>query len=325
MKVASGNFRGNKVFPHTCHPHPHPEADIEEQAIEKVDEKLEEAGESKSKAGRCVSFLGKVGGFISSFGVKMKILVSLYQVLTGLGMTFNIPYPDNYTEWLSKISAIELDSEPDTLHARSMRLVHSPLPAHTRICHSLTLLNPSCSDRPLLTTSHPTLPATFTAHPPVPALLPLDCLLGGINFMHTLLIQTIGPLAVVGVLELAAKVLYKKAAMEAAKAAREDAPPPTSAFLAELCSNVSFFLLFLLYPGCSAKIFNALLCNTFNGEGENGESFLRVVSRQHPRPFPVLVISSPSHASLARLPRRISRSIANRRSTKDLSFRTRSA
>ena len=115
----------------------------------------------------------------------------------------------------------------------------------------------------------------------MPALLPLDCLLGGINFMHTLLIQTIGPLVVIGALELAAKVLYKKAAMEAAKAAKsstDDAPPPTSAFLAELCSNVSFFLLFLLYPGSSAKIFNALLCNTFNGEGENGESFLRVVS-----------------------------------------------
>ena len=129
----------------------------------------------------------------------------------------------------------------------------------------------------------------------MPALLPLDCLLGGINFMHTLLIQTIGPLVVVGVLELAAKVLHKKAAMEAAKVAKSstddaDAPPPTSAFLAELCSNVSFFVLFLLYPGSSAKIFNALLCNTFDGEGESGESFLRVVSRLHLR----LAISLPS-------------------------------
>ena len=53
----------------------------------------------------------------------------------------------------------------------------------------------------------------------MPALLPLDCLLGGINFMHTLLIQTIGPLVVIGALELAAKTLSKKAAKEAAKAA----------------------------------------------------------------------------------------------------------
>ena len=103
-----------------------------------MDEKLEEAGESKSKAGRCVSFLGKVGarvgGFISSFGVKMKILVSLYQVLTGLGMTFNIPYPDNYTNWLSKISAIELDSERDSQKhvpcalALACTHAHIPLP-----------------------------------------------------------------------------------------------------------------------------------------------------------------------------------------------------
>ena len=37
-----------------------------------------------------------------------------------------------------------------------------------------------------------------------------------------------------------------------------------------------FFLLFLLYPGSSVKIFNAFLCVSFSGEGEDGESFLRV-------------------------------------------------
>ena len=89
------------------------QADLEERAMEKMDEKLEEVGESKSKGGRCVSFFGKVGGFISSFGVKMKIIVSLYQVLNGLGLTFNIPYPDTYTDWLSQVSAIELDSKCD--------------------------------------------------------------------------------------------------------------------------------------------------------------------------------------------------------------------
>ena len=127
---------------------------------------------SHSKAGRAVACLKRIGGFISSLcvrcglnlspdlvltcfpcfasffltpyltfgskpiphrsGVKMKILVSLYQVLGGLGMSFNIPYPDNYTEWLESIKVVELN---------------------------------------------------------MPALLPLDCLLGGISFMHTLVIQ----------------------------------------------------------------------------------------------------------------------------------------
>ena len=141
----------------------------------------------------------------------------------------------------------------------------------------------------------------------MPALLPLDCLLGGINFTHTLLIQTIGPLVVIGLLELAAKLLSKKAAKDTAMAANspENAPPPTSAFLAELCSNVSFFLLFLLYPGSSAKIFNALLCNTFNGPGENGESFLRVVSSKHPHPRRLFAVSSPSRLLAFSSPRRL--------------------
>ena len=136
-------------------------------------------------------------------------------------MSFNIPYPDSYNEWLEQIKVIELN---------------------------------------------------------MPALLPLDCLLGGISFLHTLIIQTLGPLVIIGALEFGATVLGKKAAITIAAAEKKGKtiPPPTSAMLAELCSNVSFFLLFLLYPGSSSKIFNALLCNGFTGEGEDGQRFLRV-------------------------------------------------
>ena len=56
-------------------------------------------------------------------------------------MSFNIPYPDSYNEWLEQIKVIELN---------------------------------------------------------MPALLPLDCLLGGISFLHTLIIQTLGPLMIIG-------------------------------------------------------------------------------------------------------------------------------
>ena len=99
-------------------------AEISSITIENIEDANEdgtlyETSSTSKWKGRCMKLLGKVGAFISSFGVKAKILVSLYQVLTGLGMTFNIPYPDTYTEWLSKVSAIELESERGCT-ARSM-------------------------------------------------------------------------------------------------------------------------------------------------------------------------------------------------------------
>jgi len=201
-----------------------------------VEETVEAATEDRVKPKRRLA--ARIARFITTFGVKVKILVSLYQVLNGLGVVFNIPYPDSYSEWLKKISAIELD---------------------------------------------------------LPSLLPLDCLFGGINFTHTLILQTAGPLLVIGLLEvcswLLARTSHKTAGDNQARAARMIKPStegaegegasdgkqlPIRAFLSSLCSNVSFFLLFLLYPGTSAKIFNALLCVGFDGEGENGERFLRV-------------------------------------------------
>ena len=188
-------------------------------AKEDLEGKAVEIGKAQTEKKPKARLLVRIGGFVSSFGVKMKILVSLYQVLNGLGVIFSIPYPDNYTELLASISAIELD---------------------------------------------------------MPSLLPIDCLLGGINFTHTLILQTAGPLLVISVLEFAAKVLRKASAKASKKAKETGGPEPVGGFVAELCSNVSFFLLFLLYPGSSTKIFNALLCVGFNGEGEDGERFLRV-------------------------------------------------
>ena len=176
-----------------------------------------------------IGALAKVAG---SFGVKLKILVSLYQVLNGLGMIFNIPYPENYQIMLSAISSIELN---------------------------------------------------------LPTVLPLDCLLGGISFAHVLVIQTAGPLVIIGTLTLLATLLQKKSAAQSAKTGQPtvaerrravavvgDGEEPLGAFLAEVFSNVSFFLLFLLYPGSSTKVFNALLCVGFSGEGEVPQRFLRV-------------------------------------------------
>jgi hypothetical protein len=100
------------------------------------------------------SLTSRVGSFVGTFGVKLKILISLYQVLTSIGTVFKIPYPDEYSELLNDVSAIELN---------------------------------------------------------LPSLLPLDCLFGGISFLHVLIIQTAVPAVVIFLLETAAKILLSGA------------------------------------------------------------------------------------------------------------------
>ena len=97
--------------------------------------------------------------------------------------------------------------------------------------------------------------------------------------MHTLLLQTIGPMALILSLEIVARICRVRAAVQQAKIARGEitaAGENTAEFLAELCSNVSFFILFLLYPGSSSKIFHSLLCVGFTGAGEEPQYFLRM-------------------------------------------------
>ena len=83
-------------------------------------------------------------------------------------------------------------------------------------------------------------------------------------------------LIVIGLLEFGAIVARKYSAKQAVRAKEEGLPQPAGALLADLCSDVSFFLLFLLYPGSSAKIFHAMLCVSFDGAGEDGQTFLRM-------------------------------------------------
>ena len=177
--------------------------------------------EAASRKRKCkfspVAWLVSIGTFVSNAQVKLKILVSLYQVLNGLGTTFSIPYPANYESMLNEISAIELD---------------------------------------------------------MPSLLPISCLLGGINYAMKLAIQTLGALVVILALDFTATVLRRRAAKKPPPA--EGEPTPIGLFLADVFGDLSFFLLFLLYPGSSSKVFKALQCNTFNSEGEDGQSFLRV-------------------------------------------------
>jgi hypothetical protein len=209
------------------------EDEEEGKAVAEKPESEPEKAPKKKKRSRCspaslikggIAPIVKLTKALSEAGVKMKILVSLYQVLNGLGLVFSIPYPDTYTEMMNNIGSIELN---------------------------------------------------------VPSLLPIDCLLGGINFFHVLVIQTALPLILIAILYVVGKAADKagdlsRRKMDADGLDRKVQPQPLGYVLSELCATVSFFLLFLLYPGSSNKIFNALMCSSFNGEGEDGQSFLRV-------------------------------------------------
>ena len=79
---------------------------FEEKMVERMKTRTRER---PTKKGRCKQFMVKAAVLMASFGVKLKILISLYQVLNGLGIIFNIPYPATYSEMLSSISSIELN------------------------------------------------------------------------------------------------------------------------------------------------------------------------------------------------------------------------
>ena len=219
-----------------------------------------ESGHSMSSQGKRLCM--RLSKMSMSLGVKLRILVSLYQVLGSLGITFNIPYPEAYTQLLASIGTIELN---------------------------------------------------------LPKLLPLDCLLGGISFATTLVLQTAAPLVLVFIFDLAARWLRKRAARLPVRGGHE----PLSALLADLCTTLSFILLFLLYPGSSSKFFNALLCVGFDDPSETGMRFLRVglTCRQTQGTFAVPLPSLKVY-SVRSLVFQTSPSTATRLFTRASSFRT---
>jgi len=217
---------------------------------------LGEAKEKPTLRQRAVKLVMKVVGFfmrilkaIKGMGVKIKVLVSLYQVLAGLGLGMPggaVQYPEGVTNLMDTFDVINID---------------------------------------------------------VPGLMPLDCLFGGINYGHTLVVQTAGPLVIIALLASVSKTLRKWDEVSAStkvgaakqpltatspkaspkrrrrrpKAAEEE-PEPQSQFIffAELCIDVAFFIIFLLYPGNSVKTFKALQCTEFDGVGEDRSRFLVV-------------------------------------------------
>lgn len=46
--------------------------------------------------------------------------------------------------------------------------------------------------------------------------------------------------------------------------------------ISELCATAAFFIVYLVYPSCSAAIFQFFICDTFDGPGEDGSRWMRV-------------------------------------------------
>ena len=166
--------------------------------------------------------------------VKLKILISLFQVLNGVGAVFDIPFPPMYTQFLRIALLFEFN---------------------------------------------------------LPAVLPLHCWFR-FNFHASLILQTVWPLIVVGLLGLLSLVLAaagrqheNQRAKNAARLVRDsksgkrasqaDAALLTASLAtqwSQQCLNFAFLLMFLVYPSNVARIFTTFLCIDLP---ESGQSFLR--------------------------------------------------
>ena len=86
---------------------------INEKAAEKAEEAKEKLGglvasndeaPKAGKAGCALRLVGKVQAFVA--GTKFKILISLWQILQGMGAVFSIPFPPFYTSAVNSVSGL---------------------------------------------------------------------------------------------------------------------------------------------------------------------------------------------------------------------------
>ena len=157
----------------------------------------------KEEATRFEAFLQDLISRMWRLNTKFRILVAMFQMLTQLGMVFDIPYPALYDQVLRWAGMINLD---------------------------------------------------------VVALLPLACILDDYNFYVSLVSHCTLPLVAVGAL-LLAKVALKHYGR-----------PETGSH----CVTAAFYVIFFVYPSVSAKIFSTFNCETFDGEYDGSDSWMRV-------------------------------------------------
>lgn len=93
--------------------------------------------------------------------------------------------------------------------------------------------------------------------------MPLSCFMR-INFMHSLILRTAGPIAVLGLMYLYYRHCHRKAAEKAKLGAIGEVKRYISR--ADLVGNGGFMLIFLIYPSTCSKIFQAFMCEYFDDD-----------------------------------------------------------
>ncbi|KOO34597.1 mastigoneme-like protein [Chrysochromulina tobinii] len=142
---------------------------------------------------------------VDSIGVKIRILISLSQVVSQLDMIFDITYPAVYTATLEGLKNINIQVN----------------------------------------------------------LLPFGCVFPLLdNFFFDFVLKTATPLVLVLLLYVMSKVL------RARFGGAEGAQRGFGAYLADACSDLWFFIIFLVYPSCSSMTFMFFMRETYDGPGE---------------------------------------------------------
>ncbi|KOO31505.1 mastigoneme-like protein [Chrysochromulina tobinii] len=165
----------------------------------------ETLGLSDAASARLVAAGATFASVVDSLGVKIRILISLSQVVSQLDVIFDITYPAFYTATLEGLKNINIQVN----------------------------------------------------------LLPFGCVLPLLdNFFFNFVLKTATPLVLVLLLYVMSKVL------RARFGGAESAQRGFGAYLADACSDLWFFIIFLVYPSCSSMTFMFFMRETYDQPGE---------------------------------------------------------
>ena len=195
-----------------------------------------------------------VNGF-RRIGVKLRILVSLYQILSDFGLVFAIPYPPIYNQvlaWFASITKLSFAPELECIMSIDYRHTLIMTTALPTILIGLLVTIMIASDRWIRSRAQESSPGRGGSALSKLASVPEDGRSSSIR-----------------------PALDHGGQMRDAEKASEPKKNLAGA-LPELCANAAFIVIFLVYPNVSRVIFSYFVCDTWDESGEDGSSVLRV-------------------------------------------------